>query len=378
VKVLVTGGAGFIGSHLTDLLVASGHEVTVLDNLDPQVHGPHVHEPRFLLSHIAKGAVRFVKGDVINPLDVAAALEDAEVVVHLAAAVGVGQSMYAPHRYVHTNCTGSAVILDVVGRARGRIKRLVVASSMSIYGEGAYECTGCGNRPAEVSRDADQLRSGRWEPLCSSCGACLDAVPTNESHKPHIASVYAATKKHQEDLFMVFGQAYGIPTVALRFFNVFGSRQSLSNPYTGVAAIFTARLLSGRPPLVFEDGLQSRDLVDVRDVAQALLLSVELEVGGQHVLNVGTGHPVTIRDLAAMLADGLGVRQEPMLLNRYRQGDIRHCFADASRAREILGFTAEHTLATGLGHLLEWCRVQAFEETGERSLEELERRRLIL
>jgi dTDP-L-rhamnose 4-epimerase len=201
--------------------------------------------------------------------------------------------------------------------------------------------------------------------------------PTPESKMAEIASVYAATKKHQEDLFVSFGRAYEIPTFALRFFNVYGPRQSLSNPYTGVAAIFLSRLLNGRSPLVFEDGRQSRDFVDVRDIARATLLATEFAGEGQHVLNVGTGRKTTVTDVAEALARGLGVEISPQLLNKYRAGDIRHCFADPSRAREVLGFEARHALSDGLGQLIMWCRDAQPRDHVERSLKELADRRLV-
>jgi dTDP-L-rhamnose 4-epimerase len=251
--VLVTGGAGFIGSHLVDLLLGRGHEVVVLDSLDPQVHGPNAQGPRHLAGHLARGAVRFLRGDVRDRAALAGALEGADAVVHLAAAVGVGQSMYEPHYYVSTNSGGTGLLLDLVARSRGRLRKLVVASSMSLYGEGACACPGCGGPEAGV-RSEERMVRGAWEVPCARCGADMRPRPTHEDKPAEIASVYAATKKHQEDLAVCFGRAWRIPTFALRLFNVFGPRQSLSNPYTGVAAIFLSRLLAGRPPLASRTG----------------------------------------------------------------------------------------------------------------------------
>jgi dTDP-L-rhamnose 4-epimerase len=375
-KVLVTGGAGFIGSHFVDLLVESGHEATVIDSLDPQVHGPGVPEPRHILGHVRAGTVRFVRGDVTDGEALGKVLEGAEAVVHLAAAVGVGQSMYEPYHYVHTNATGAGLVLDLIARRPERIHKLVVASSMSLYGDGAFVCASCsGCAPGERTRD--RLEAGHWEVPCVACGADMRPVPTPETQTPEIASVYAATKKHQEDLFVCFGRAYGIPTFALRFFNVCGPRQSLSNPYTGVAAIFLSRLLNGRSPLVFEDGRQSRDFIDVRDVVRAVMLATEFIGEGQHVLNIGTGRKTTVAEMAEALADGLGVEIRPQLLNKYRAGDIRHCFADPSRAREVLGFETHHALADTLGPLIAWCRHEQARDDVEHSLEELAKRRLV-
>jgi dTDP-L-rhamnose 4-epimerase len=376
IRVLVTGGAGFIGSHLVDLLVDRGHGVTVLDNLDPQVHGTDASEPRHLMDHLRKQAIRFIKGDVTDRAALASALEGAEAVVHLAAAVGVGQSMYEPHYYVHTNGTGSGLILDAIAHDAKGVKKLVVASSMSLYGEGAFSCPACGGAAA-AERTRERLEAGRWEIACARCGVDMEARPTPETKTPEIASVYAATKKHQEDLFVSFGRGWRIPTFALRFFNVYGPRQSLRNPYTGVAAIFLSRLLNGHAPLVFEDGGQSRDFIDVRDIARAVLLATEHEGDGAHVLNVGTGRKTTVNHVAEALATGLGLELRPQLLNKYRTGDVRHCYSDPARAREVLGFAAEYSLEKGLPALIEWCRGEPAQDFVERSLRELVDRRLV-
>jgi dTDP-L-rhamnose 4-epimerase len=374
-KVLVTGGAGFIGSHVVDLLVERGHEVVVLDNLDPQVHGKAA-TPEHLAKALQSGSVRFILGDVTDPAAVDQAIEGADAVVHLAAAVGVGQSMYAPRYYVHTNSTGTAVVLEAVLRLRDRIRKLVVASSMSLYGEGAYSCPACGGQ-APGERTRERLEGQRWEVPCPRCGADMDPRPTPEEKPAEIASIYASTKKSQEEMFVCFGKAYGIPTFALRFFNVFGPRQSLSNPYTGVAAIFLSRLLNGRPPLVFEDGGQSRDFIDVRDISEAIVRATEFEGKGQHVLNLGTGERTSVAQVASALASALALPLAPEYLRKYRIGDIRHCIADPTRARTVLGFAARYRLADGLPSLIEWCRKQTPQDKVESSMEELSKRRLV-
>ncbi len=374
-KTLVTGGAGFIGSHTVDRLVERGHEVVVLDNLDPQVHGKGA-SPRHIEEHRRAGRVVFRQGDVTNRADLEAALEGVEAVVHLAAAVGVGQSMYEPYYYVHTNGTGTGLLLELVVARRERIRKLVVASSMSLYGEGAYRCPACGGAEGR-ERDEAQLEAGRWEVACAACGKDLEPQPTPESKTPEIASVYAATKKHQEELFVSFGKAYGISTFALRFFNVFGPRQSLSNPYTGVAAIFLSRLLSGTAPLIFEDGGQSRDFIDVGDVARAVVLATEYAGPGAHVLNVGTGRRTSVRQVAEALASRLGLALQPQFLGRYRAGDIRHCIADPRRARSVLGFGAERSFDAGLPALIEWCRKETPRDEVEASLAALKEKGLV-
>jgi dTDP-L-rhamnose 4-epimerase len=376
VKVLVTGGAGFIGSHVVDLLVRRGDEITVLDNLDPQVHGAGAADPAHILEHVRSGAVRFLWGDVTRREAVAFASEGTDAVVHLAAAVGVGQSMYQPYHYVHTNATGTGVILDAVVAARATIKKLIVASSMSIYGEGAYHCGHCGGSETK-RRDPTQLARGVWGVLCAACGGVSSALPTPEGKPPDIRSIYAATKKHQEDLFLSLGDAYGIPTFGLRFFNVYGRRQALSNPYTGVAAIFLSRLLTGSAPLVFEDGLQTRDLIDVRDVARAVLLALDSPATGAHAVNIGTGRAVTVLQVARILAERLGTHIEPQTLREYRAGDIRHCFAAISLAKALLGFEAHHLFDDAVEDLITWCREAQAMDRLEDSLGELRLRGLV-
>jgi dTDP-L-rhamnose 4-epimerase len=303
-------------------------------------------------------------------------MEGAEAVVHLAAAVGVGQSMYQPHYYVNNNSTGTGLLLDVAVGLPGRLRKLIVASSMSLYGEGLYRCPSCGDSRG-LPRDEAQLAGACWDVLCAGCRTPLHAQPTPEHKKPEIASIYAATKKHQEDLFVAFGRAYRIPTFALRFFNVVGPRQSLANPYTGVAAIFLNRLLNDQRPVVFEDGRQSRDLVDVRDVARALLLALDFEGDGVHVLNVGTGRPLTVLDVATALARQLGKEKAPLTLNKYRSGDIRHCYADPTLAHQVLGFEARYRFEETLPSLIEWCRSEQAAERFDSSLAELRSRGLV-
>jgi dTDP-L-rhamnose 4-epimerase len=344
-RTLVTGGAGFIGSHLVSELVRRGDQVVVLDSLEEQVHGG--------VAPSLPASVELVVGEVGDRAAADRALAGVDRVVHLAAAVGVGQSMYEIARYTERNTMQTAIFLEQLVAQRPLPARLVVASSMSIYGEGEYECPEHG-RVAPPPRAEDQLLARQWELVCPSCGAELAPVGTSETKSLIPTSIYAITKRDHEELCLVTGAAYGIPTVALRFFNVYGPGQALSNPYTGVAAIFASRLLNGRPPVIFEDGRQSRDFIHVSDIARALMLALEVERATGQAINLGTGRPSTVLEIAQALAAGLNADVEPILNGQYRAGDIRHCVADPSRARELLGFEPATTLEQGMRDLLAW------------------------
>lgn len=369
-NVLVTGGAGFIGSHLVDALVDQGHRVRVLDALVSQVHGEDA-APRYV-----NRAADFVYGDVCDREDVNAALEDIDVVFHEAAEVGVGQSMYEIERYVRANDLGTAVVLEAVLARRPQIKKFVVASSMSIYGEGAYTCVDHGAVAPQL-RSTAQLRDRRWEVECPKCGKDLAPAPTNEEKTLFPTSVYAVTKQDQEQFSLAVGRSYGIPTVALRYFNVYGTRQALSNPYTGVCAIFSARLLNGNPPLIFEDGEQTRDFVHVSDIVRANLLALETDRADYQAINVGTGRPTSVRTVCELLADGLGLDIEPEIVGKYREGDIRHCVADISKAKSLLNYEPRVSLEQGIPELLSWVRAQAAQDQVASATAELESRQLV-
>jgi dTDP-L-rhamnose 4-epimerase len=360
-RILITGGAGFIGSYLADHLLAEGWQVRALDVLSPQVHGPDRKRPAYL-----DRDVELVVGDVRDPDAVRRALKGVDAVAHLAAAVGVGQSMYEVDHYVSVNDQGTAVLLQAL--IERPVQRLVVASSMSLYGEGLYRDRSGKLLSAERSRA--QLLARRWEPVGDD-GAPLEPVPTPESKPPALASVYALSKYDQERLSLIVGGAYGIPTVALRFFNVYGPRQALSNPYTGVLAIFAARTLNGRAPLVNEDGLQRRDFVSVKDVAEACRLALTVDGAAGRVLNVGSGRSFTVLEVAERLAAAVGREDvDPEVTQRYRVGDIRHCFADIGEARRVLGYAPRVTFEDGLQELAAWLEGQiAHDRVGEASQE---------
>ena len=345
-KVLITGGAGFVGSHLADELLEAGYAVRVLDNLAPQVHGMRARQPEYL-SH----EVEFIRGDVRDAEAMSRALENVDAVFHLAAVVGVVQSMYEIANYTSTNSQGTAVLLEAL--AQRPIERLIVASSMSIYGEGLYRTRG-GELVEGRERTLEQLRAHDWE-LRDALGEPLIPVPTPESKCPGLPSVYAICKFHQERLCMTVGRAYGIDTVGLRFFNIFGTRQALSNPYTGVLAIFASRFLNNKSPLVNEDGQQRRDFVHVHDVAQACRRALEIPEAAGEVFNIGSGRNYSILDIAEQMARVLGKEEiEPEIAGKCRVGDIRNCFADISRAQKILGYKPRISFDEGLAELANW------------------------
>src|SRR5690554_554142 len=348
--VLITGGAGFIGSHLSDELIAHGYSVRVLDNLLEQVHGSSGRKPAYLNED-----VEFINGDVRDKTTLHKALHGVDVVYHFAARVGVGQSMYAIRDYTEVNNVGTAQLLELL--IEQPVEKLIVASSMSVYGEGLYRKTDSGIIE-NADRSTDQLRNGIWE-LYDENGNILQPVPTPEWKSPRLASVYALGKYDQEQLCLITGKAYGIDTTALRFFNVYGTRQALSNPYTGVLAIFASRYLNNNPPRIFEDGQQRRDFVSVYDVARACRLALESDKSNSEVFNIGSGNSYTVADIAELMGQVLGKDHlQPEITGEYRKGDIRHCYADINKSRQILGFTPEVNFIDGLTELCEWLRGQ--------------------
>jgi dTDP-L-rhamnose 4-epimerase len=346
--------------------------VRILDNLDPQVHGPDRRRPPWLSAE-----AELVVGDVRDREAWDRCLRGVDTVYHLAAAVGVGQSMYQIADYTATNTMGTAHLLQALVDREMVLDRLVVASSMSIYGEGRYARPD-GAEPVSGRRAPERLRAHDWE-MRDPDGTALRPLPTDEAKPLDPTSIYALTKADQEKMVLQIGEAYGIPSVALRFFNIYGPRQSLSNPYTGVAAIFSSRLLNGEPPLIFEDGEQRRDFVSVYDIVQALLLAGEAPGAVGKALNVGSGSPVTVNEVATTLARVLGVDVAPQVTSRYRVGDIRNCFADISLAREALGYEPRVSFEEGMRDLVGWLQEQERPEDGvERHAAELAARGLTL
>jgi dTDP-L-rhamnose 4-epimerase len=369
-NILVTGGAGFIGSHLVDALIEKGHRVRILDSIVEQVHGDKIPE------HLNKEA-EFIKADVCDAEAVRKALDGIDVVYHEAAEVGVGQSMYEIVRYVKANDLGTAVLLEEIIKRPGQFRKLVVASSMSIYGEGAYFCEACDKTIYPQLRSGEQLAAHRWELECETCGAELKPAGTTEEKTLFPTSVYAVSKQDQEQYCLSVGRAYKIPTVALRYFNVYGTRQALSNPYTGVCAIFSARLMNDERPVIFEDGGQTRDFVHVSDIVQANLLALESDKANYNAINIGTGRPISVGEISQLLAKGLGKNIEPELVGKFREGDIRHCVADISKARDLLKYQPQVTLEEGLLALLDWVKDQRPDDRVAAATAELAARNLV-
>lgn len=365
--VLVTGGAGFIGRHVTRHLLNKGHKVRILDSLVEQVH--HGRAPEALSPD-----AELIIGDVRDTRMLRGALTGVDAVIHLAAEVGVGQSMYAVERYVSGNDLATAALFEAL--TRRDVRRIVVASSMSIYGEGLYR-TEDGRLVEKAGRAPRMQASMGWEPRDGK-GQPLIPIPTPEWKQPQIASVYALTKYVQEQLSLTLSAAYGMEGVALRLFNVYGSGQSLSNPYTGVLAIFASRLMNGQPPVIFEDGLQRRDFVHVDDVARAFVMALEKPGIAGEIFNIGSGQDRSVLDIARFLAEAMGRTDIlPEISGQFRTGDIRHCFCDVTKASARLGFEAGRPFTDGLAELTQWvARQTAVDMTGN-ARRELQQRGLV-
>jgi len=372
-KILVTGGAGYIGSHLVDVLVARSYDVTVLDNLEPQVHRSGTWPP------YVNSRATYVHGDVRDRNVLQQLVLKSDAIVHFAAAVSVGQSMYQIDRYVAVNTGATGLLLDILVNERHTVNKVIVASSVGVYGEGAYACVSCGPRHCGL-RSRSQLAAHDWELKCPTCERNLQPRPTSEDKPLYRDNIYAMTKFHQEEMALLVGKTYGIPVVAPRFFNVYGPRQSLSNPYAGVAAIFLGRLLNDRPPVIFEDGGQLRDFVSIHDVVDGLVLMLETSGADFLPVNLGSGNRISILEIARTLARLLGKQIDPTVLNTGRRFDIRHCVADITRAEATLGYRPTVSFDTGMAELIEWARqdpgmaVDLFDT----ALEELKEKRLLV
>lgn len=368
--VLVTGGAGFIGSFLVDELMRRGHAVTIFDSLDPQVH------PAGSLPGYMNPEARFVQGDVRDYDALCTVACEAEVIFHKAATVGVGQSQYEIKRYVDTNTGGTANLLDILVNHRHRVRKLIVAASMSSYGEGMYECDRCGPARPPLRPEA-QMEQGDWELRCSQCTATVRPIPTTEGAFQYGNSIYALTKRDQEEMVLNIGRTYRLPVVALRYFNVYGPRQALSNPYTGVMAIFLSRIKHDRAPVIYEDGLQMRDFVSVHDIVQANILAMERDEANYETFNVGSGQPRTIRSVAETIAALTGKAIKSDITGQFRKGDIRHCFSDIKKIQQRLGFRPSISYEAGLAELIAWSANADAEDRFEIATAELKAKGLV-
>lgn len=368
-NVLILGGAGFVGSHTADALLRRGHAVKIYDNLSEQVHQGEM--PGYLSRE-----AELIEADVRDLETLSRAVQGADVIYQFAAAVGVGQSMYQIADYVASNVQGTANLLQAILNTNSTPHKIIVASSMSIYGEGRYLCSQCGS-VAPTARQSVQLKQSQWELHCPICHAIVSPEPTDEDKPLQCTSIYALSKKAQEEMVLLFGSTYNIPVVALRYFNIYGPRQALSNPYTGVAAIFASRLMNSRSPLIFEDGEQLRDFVNVRDVVQANLLAMESSGGDGTALNVASGESVSVCQVATKIASLLGIQSQLQITGTYRAGDIRHCYADISKISKTLGYVPKISFHDGMTELVQWLESQEAQDHTEEALKHLTARGLV-
>ena len=374
-KVLITGGAGFIGSNIALKLLRRGYEVTVLDTLSEQIHGANPDETSPLYNSI-KDKVRFLKGDVNVRADWKVAMEDVDYIIHLAAETGTGQSMYEIKKYVDTNIGGTALLLDILANTKHHVKRVVVAESRAIYGEGKYLCPKCGEVYPTERKDEDMAR-GDFECKCPKCGGEVQLVATTEDSAIHPSSVYGITKQVQGQLVHLVCKSIGVESVSFRYQNVYGPGQSLSNPYTGILSIFSTRIKNGNGLNIFEDGKETRDFVYIEDVVDATILGMEVPEANGHVFNIGTGVATDVLTVANTLCEKYGVKVPITVSGNYRLGDIRHNYADIMLARTILGFEPKWNFSDGIEQFCKWVNQQAVQEDNyEASIEEMKQKGL--
>ena len=373
-NILITGGAGFIGSNLTEKLVSKGYIITILDNLSKQIHGK---DQKSELYNSIKEISTFILGDVCNEEDWKKALKGQDAVIHLAAETGTGQSMYEISRYNDVNILGTSHLLDFLANNKNSVKKLIIASSRSIYGEGKYKCENHGVvYPNE--RVVSNMMKGKFGLFCDVCGGELDLMPTDENSKIHPSSIYGITKQHQEQMILLMGKSLGIPAVALRYQNVYGPGQSLSNPYTGILSIFSTRMLNGNDIDIYEDGEESRDFVFIDDVVEATILALEKEEANHQIFNVGSGEATSVTQVANSLKKLYDSNVNISIGGSFRLGDIRHNYADLNKIKNLLGFTAKFDFQTGISRFVDWVKTQEVKEDKyEQSLNELKNKGLI-
>ena len=375
-KILITGGAGFIGSHLALKLLSKGYDVTVLDNLSPQIHGdnPDITSP---LYNSIKGRVNFILGSVTSKDDWLKALDGVECVVHFAAETGTGQSMYEIEKYVTTNIGGTALLLDLLTNTKHAVKKVVVAESRAIYGEGRYYSDELKQYVYPTERSDKDMSQGDFEVKYRGCTQPLQLVGTTEDSLVHPTSVYGITKQVEGQLVHLVCPSIGIASVSFRYQNVYGPGQSLSNPYTGILSIFSTRIKNGNPINIFEDGRESRDFVYIDDVVDATILGIEKDEANGHVFNIGTGIPTDVLTVANTLIEKYGIHVPVTVSGNYRLGDIRHNYADISAARDLLGFEPKWSFSDGIGEFAKWVNAQEVQEDRyEQSIDEMKEKGL--
>jgi len=366
-NILITGGAGFIGSRLCEKLYDKGYNITVLDNLSQQIHG----ETESSLFKKIKEKCTFIKGDVRNKEDWKVAIKGQDIVVHLAAETGTGQSMYEVEKYNDVNIMGTAHLLEILANSTHSVKKMIVASSRAIYGEGKYNCKIHGDQ-YPLQRNEKDMEKGEFNPKCDICNSELNLLSTDENSKIHPSSIYGINKQQQEQMVMLMGDSLGIPAVAFRYQNVFGPGQSLSNPYTGILSIFSTRILNGNNLDIYEDGLESRDFVYIDDVVEATILGIEKEQANGEVFNVGSGVATTVKEVAESLKKFYNSNINISISGKYRLGDIRHNYADLNKVKTLLGFTPKYNFQKGISEFVSWVKTQeVMEDKYEKSVQEL-------
>ena len=366
-NILITGGAGFIGSRLCEKLYDKGYNITILDNLSEQIHGT---EESSLFKKI-KGKCTFIKGDVRNKEDWKIAIKGQEIIVHLAAETGTGQSMYEVEKYNAVNIMGTAYLLEILANSPHSVKKMIIASSRAIYGEGKYNCEIHGTQ-YPLQRKEKDMEKREFTPKCNVCDLELNLLATDEKSKIHPSSIYGINKQQQEQMVMLMGESVGIPSVAFRYQNVYGPGQSLSNPYTGILSIFSTRILNGNNLDIYEDGLESRDFVFIDDVVDATILGIEKEQANGEVFNVGSGVATTVIEVAESLKKFFDSNISISISGKYRLGDIRHNYADLKKAKNLLGFTPKYNFQKGISEFVNWVKTQEImEDKYEKSVQEL-------
>jgi len=372
-NILITGGAGFIGSRLCEKLFDQGNNITVLDNLSEQIHG---NGESFLFNKI-KDKCTFIKGDVRDKNDWAHAIKNQEIIIHLAAETGTGQSMYEVEKYTNVNVIGTSHMLEILANSNHNVKKIIVASSRSIYGEGKYNCKTHGVQYPSKRKEED-MKKGEFNPKCSMCNSTLNLLPTDEQSKIHPSSIYGINKQQQEQMVMLMGESLSIAPVAFRYQNVYGPGQSLSNPYTGILSVFSTRILNGNNLDIYEDGEETRDFVYIEDAVDATILGIEKEEANGHIFNVGSGVSTSVLDVANTLKRLYNSEINITVSGKFRLGDIRHNFADLSKSKDILGFTPKYNFERGITEFVNWVKTQeVMEDKYEKSIQQLKNKGLI-